>query len=507
MEGRRLAAGRNIDRPDFITLGGEPWVTYIRRQQQPTPMRSGTYDEELVRWKDGQQRTVMSGIVDRDSWRPRVDAAGIRYYMVDERLSEGAPPAGGLRVATLARATFANGEVLERIPDVLSINVDGGLRSWLYLAAVPGQRLPELRLRAVRGTERALGPSSGESQIVGEDRVYFVGGDDRMLTRLDGAEAPLEALRPRVTRFLLRDDERYAALAVADPGQIRTLVFNLETRQEMRLPGAATCCWLGFTGADFVYTETAVAGAPARMHSFNVQTGADRTLDLPAGLSDASSILARPGSDRSLFFDSHGRVAEFRQSDGRFRLLGFRPVGPRFTEDGAKLAYIDVDVIDPDPEGRLMLVDGDFDSPPRQLSPHGALVPQGGFFFLGRGAERLLVYWAHYGRNAADLYFGDDRTGESRVVASAISDVSVTPRTVFGIMRISGQDLVGELVNRDLVTGEEQVLAHRVSDVAVAGARLGVVIRDRVASSRDGLWATCFGPDEDSRRKCWDTPQ
>jgi hypothetical protein len=228
---------------------------------------------------------------------------------------------------------------------------------------------------------------------------------------------------------------------------------------------------------------------PGKMHAFDVETGADRVVLLPTGLADVSSVVERPHTDEALFGDSQGRLAVGPATDPAMsKVLDIRPVTPSFSEDGRHFIYLE-----PDPvvqgEGRLMVKDGDLFQPPRALSPEGALVPQGGYFFIADGMRRILVFWAHYGRNASDLYFSNHETGDHRVVANGISEVTVTARRVFGIVRVSEQDLVGELVNKDLNRDQEIVLAHSVADATVWGSRVAFVIRERVASKNDGLWA------------------
>jgi len=118
-----------------------------------------------------------------------------------------------------------------------------------------------------------------------------------------------------------------------------------------------------------------------------------------------------------------------------------------------------------------------------------SLVPPGGYFFIADAGRRILVFWAHFGRNASDLYFGNHLTGDLSIVADRISEVTVTARRVFGIVRVSEQDLVGELVNKDLIHNQEIVLAHSVADAAAWGQRVAFVVRERVDSPNDGLWA------------------
>jgi hypothetical protein len=272
-------------------------------------------------------------------------------------------------------------------------------------------------------------------------------------------------------------------------GKSVTLALEIATKKTRPLPGTTPCCWMGFEGTEFVYSETAVAGMPGKLHAFDVTTGADRVITLPNGLSDVSSVMAKPNSTQALYSDSQGRLALAPAGDpAAGRLLDLRPASPSFTDDGRRFLYIEPDTV-VQGEGRLMDIDGDFLEPPRPISPAGALVPQGGYFFIVEGTRRILVFWAHYGRNASDLYFANHDTGEQTVVAEGISEVTVTPRRVFGILRVSEQDLTGELVNKDLNRNEEIVLAHSVADATVWGTRVAFIIRERVPSRHDGLWA------------------
>jgi hypothetical protein len=260
-------------------------------------------------------------------------------------------------------------------------------------------------------------------------------------------------------------------------------------RRQRLLPGVNPCCWLGFSGTEFVYSDSAGAGIQGKMHAFDVVKGTDRVVTLPQGLADVSSIIGRPMSDDALFVDSQGRMAFVsNENPSAGKVLDIRPASPTFSEDGRYLVYVDQD---PDQmgEGRLMVQDGDFSQPPRLLSPPGSLVPPGGYFFITDGQRRILVYWAHFGRNASDLYFGNHESGESRIVAEGISEVTVTARRVFGIVRVSEQDLVGDLVNKDLIMNKETVLAHSVADATVWDKRVAFVIRERLGTANDGLWA------------------
>jgi len=109
-----------------------------------------------------------------------------------------------------------------------------------------------------------------------------------------------------------------------------------------------------------------------------------------------------------------------------------------------------------------------------------------------------VVFWAHYGLGASDLYFGNHETGEVVKVAEGISEVTVTQKRVLGIVRVSLQDVTGDLAQKDLTTGDEEVLAHSVSEMTIYGDHLAFVVRERKPTSpRNGLWATTLGARRD----------
>jgi hypothetical protein len=488
VDGRQLFKGRSVERPSFIAIDKVAHVLFLVRTAPAQPPRSAVHQQWLVNYETGATRLLVANVADRDSWRPQADKAGIRFVMVDERFVEGGSAVGvSTPVGTLVRLDLVKGEV-ERIPEVASFTVSDS--QFLFRTVAPGSRSPELWLRTVAGNDRSVGPSAGPAQLTGPDRLYFVGGEERVLSRITSADAPVEMIRKKVNRFQLRDDEQWAALQIVnDAGKSQAVVFDLTTKTERVLPGANPCCWRGFSGDEFLYSESALGSVPGRLHAFNVITGADRAVNLPAGLSDLSSIVTRPNSSEALFLDSQGRLAVVQVDDpSAGRVLDIRPVSPAYSDDGGHLIYVD-----PDPtamgEGRLMVQDADFTAPPRMLSPPGSLVPPGGYFFIADAGRRILVFWAHFGRNASDLYFGNHLTGDLSIVADRISEVTVTARRVFGIVRVSEQDLVGELVNKDLIHNQEIVLAHSVADATAWGQRVAFVVRERIDSPNDGLWA------------------
>jgi hypothetical protein len=392
-----------------------------------------------------------------------------------------------------------------------------------------------LRIRDATGKDHVIARNTSIAQFGGRGGFYFIEGDNRTLKRVRSWSSPVETLRTNVVRFDLTADERFAILGLLEAGKPKSVAFSVASRAERELPGQP-CCWLDFvelpatptfrvgrvlsTAAsgrrDFVevrtagappkvrrwafkYSETAQGGSPGKMHLFNLDTGEDQVTPLVAGLADVSGIIPRPNSDMSLLVDSQGHIALYQpsaeSSATAMRLLDLRPQAPRFTGDGKYLIYVEPETFAPAIEGRLMIQDGDFRAMPQVISPPGTSVRPGDFFFIG-GAESL-VFWARFGRNASDLYFANPETLSTRVVAEGIREVSVTSSRVVGIIRVSQQDLVGDLVQRSTATGEEQVLAYSVSalsvasvDPAIMASRVAFVVRERIGSKQDGLWAT-----------------
>jgi hypothetical protein len=488
--GRLLVAGRTIERASFEEVEGRPVLVYETRKANARPGLGGVTDVHVVPWEGGEARLVVADRSDTSGWSHRDDATGIRYFMLDERRN----PSGAGSLATLVRVSLTEG-VLERIPDVSSFSAMGAAR-FFYQRPIAGSPLRELHLRVPTGEDLVVGRPTGQVQFARDDRIYMIAGDDRTWQIWKGPGQPSEKLRAGVSRFLLRGDEGLAILVVSEMGRPQTVLFDMVTRKERKLPVQNPCCWLRFEGTTFVFGESAnpTAGAPARLHFFDTKSDEDRVLAMPEGLADVTAFGAsRPGHPNELFyFDSKRRIAVQRPgADPPIRLLPLQPLSQKFTSDGKWLVYIEPDADKPPagelPAGVLMAIDGDFSQPPRQLSPPGLLVTQNGFFFIG-GPDPL-VFWGHYGRGASDLFYANHETGAVKRAAQGISEVSVTSRHVFGIMRVSLQDLTGELVRKDVMTGEEQLIESSVMDFTVEEGRLAITVRERAASGRDGLWA------------------
>lgn len=486
--GRSLHRGRDIERPAFVVIDEQPWVQYDVRISAAVGRRGGVSDLWLVSWDEGVKRRLIENR--SDAWGIDQDSSGVRYVMVDETTVEttaGTPTP----VATLARVTMT-GEVLERIPGVASFSVYGD--RFFYRRPIAGEMMPALHLRE-GASDRMLGSSAGATQFAGAGGFYFLTGSDRTLSRVPSPGAEVQTLRNNVARFLLRFDERYAILTTSEASRPQTLVYDLQTRTEYPLPVSNPCCWIGFSsdGSEFIYSHTATGDAPVRLRFLNLATRTERVVDLPEGMADVTGILARPGAaGQGLYVDSQGRATlVMPDATPPLRVLPGRPVSPQYTDDGRYLLYVEPDGgATLSLEGRLMVQDADFTEAPRQISPTGALVPPGGFFFVRDDAGPVLVFWSRYGRrNSSDLFFANHETGERRMVSEGISQVTVTPKRVVGIVNISQQDLVGDLIQKNVATGEQRLIGRSVADLTIHGGRLAFLVRGRGASEWDGLWA------------------
>jgi hypothetical protein len=506
VDGRLLFAGPYLERPHFLPVEGAPWVMFDVRKARAELGRGGRLDTHLVRWEDGMDHLVLGDRAERPEWPIAVDHDGYYYYMTEERLAEGAL---ALAVGTLTRVGLLSG-VAEKIPDVTAYSFNGPATMFYYRVFVPGSPFQDFHLRDLEGTDRNLGQVSGSAQFFGDEGtvVYYVTGEERALMRVPGLVGEPKRLRNRVSRYTVRTDERYAIMSVSESNKVRTLVVDLQTLEERPLPVDNPCCWLSLIGDVFTFAESAKADTPAKLHRYNIVTQEDQVMVMPEGLRDVSFIMNRPGSNQALIFDSQRRFAVYRpDQEPKLELVALTPSAPAFSNDGRYLIYIEQDEKSPVTEisrvlaGKLLVQDADdFTRPPRLLSPRGSSVPISpqGYFFSG-GGPYTLVFWAHYGLGASDLYFCNHESGEVVKVAEGISEVTVTQKRVLGIVRVSLQDVTGDLAQKDLTTGEEDVLAHSVSEMTINGDRLAFVVRERRPSSpRNGLWAITLGARRDA---------
>lgn len=516
-EGVQLYAGQRVERITPIDLDGRSYLSFALRREPLRDDRGGRVDL-LVVPADGAQpaRVALAGRVDSPRF-PLIDIDGRQRHFWAMR-EERSYRHGGqtLLTGTLTRFDLVRG-VQEEIPLVMSYGLvrAGPLSGALWYqrpTAGAGAVDVEFVVRDLQGRVRVLRGVQGVPTFDASGVIYYFAGDDRVLHRLRGLDAPAEPLRAGVSRFLPAG--RYAILTVPDGERPATVVFDLETRGERRLPGERICCWTGLLGSGanlaFAYAEGAGGGQPARLWRVNLQTGEATSLDLPAGMADMVGELRRPGTSQRLYIDSRNTLALYdpeQPVEARFRLLDLRPANPRFIHGGRYFLYVEPIPGDLDNEGRLMIGPGDFSAPPRVLTPLGTkLSPAQRLFELvdDRGTPEpeddraLLVFWARFGRTASDLYFADLETLQVERKAEAIREVSVTPTTLLGIVRTSLQDLVGDLVFRDLRTGRENVIAHGVDNFNVlddeAGRRIAYYRRGRNPSSMDGIWVAPLEP-------------
>jgi hypothetical protein len=515
VDGRLLYPGTNIEHPEFVGLGGEPWVMFEVRQTRSTVAGGGpggSLAVHLVNWQDpGQHRLLLPSRAERAEW-PRVsDGAKALFYMTNER-----KPEQGLRlpVGTLLRVKLDAG-VIETIDDVLNYTVNPyNPNLFIYRKHRPDAAHAELHLRSVDGEDRNLGLLTGQVQFQGPDRperMYFIGGEDQVMTRVDGLTGELKALRSKVSRFLLHPSERFAIINVSDMGKARTVIFDLKTGAERPLPVENPSNWLELRGEVFVFSEAARGGQPTELHFFDTAPGGlDRKYLLPDSVHSVGSVMGRPPEYRdALIFPAPVTVFRPERPPGEeFEVTNLRPSAPGFTPDGRYLLYLEPEPPPPPPAvtkyptGKLFAQStADWTLPPRQLSPKGASVPIDPVGYRQRPGETVfpLLFWARYGLGGSDLYLSNYDTGEFVKVAEGIGAVSVGERHVLGVVRLS-QDLTGDLVFRDFVDGREQLVETGVADmhltyVAGLGDIVAFVVRERrPASRRNGLWAAILEP-------------
>ena len=523
-EGHKLFAGRDIGSVGFVSIDGAAWVAFNRRKAPATPTKGTVSDLWIASWDGTQQRLVIADRSDR--WGgvmagPTNDTKSL-FTMVDERQVTSGGAGGGQveSVGTLVRidphfqpnVTFDN---------VSTFTLDGNFDNRLLFRQVPADNeTPGLFLWDGQNQLR-LGDVATVSlldmQIADSGMAYFVLGSDRVLSRLGALTDTVQDLHANVSRFLLRNDEQYAVLSLSDAGTSTTVVFDVQAGRDIPLARPNPCCWLGFADPNqFTYAQSASAGAPAEYHTLDLVSGIDTTLVLPAPLVDLATRMGRPQTDEVLYLDNQGHGVFFGPDQQVRRIVQqfgtdqpLRMLSPQFTLDGQYLIYIDPQPrtdAEPDPHGPLMVQDSGLLQPPRQLSTPGmtVLARDVPFFISGpttdAGASVILVFWAHIVRDSSDLYFADYETGALKVVASAIGSVSVDAQHIFGTVNVSAQDETGDLVVKDVDDNGGRTIAQAVTegtqwyDPNTQRSLLAYVVRGRVSSDHDGLWATTLAP-------------
>jgi len=502
VDGIQVFQGRRIETLSEVRISDQRWLELRIRRTFPNAGLPGTLDLVLVPLDGGTPgtpRLIGEGFI--DSPRPRHAGGGVYWGLRDpalQRLPDRQVPVGTLVAVTVEGAVLREEPAVASwsnfSPEVLLLN-RYEVSSGDLVATV---ELPDGRTRQFRNLR--LGP-----RFI-DDQIYFI-DEDEVFFRIADFSASREALRTDVSRITfgpgnLRDD--FAVMTVAQPQGRATVLFDLDERSEVRLPGSRICCWLPFEGRTFVYAEGRSAQGPARLNRYHLTDGTHTVEDLPEGLSDATRFVFRPNSNERLVEDSTGRFALLQPgSDPPSRLLDVSPLGPRYSRDGSFVLYVEKDPDATENEGRLIKASADF-STREVLSPTGTILRPGNYFTVPLGGDtedvtddrELVVFWARFGRAGSDLYFFDPADGQTRFIASAIRNVSVTPSRIFGILRTSQQDLTGDLVERSLPTGDERVFAHSVETYGVLGGDpesgegdlLVFVVRNRAPTAQDGVW-------------------
>ena len=532
--GVHLFHGQHLASPGFMRLGDETMVRFVDRIAAATATQAAVSDLWITSFDGTRQRKFVANW--SDYWGEQGPFnAGDRYYMVDERL---VPTKGGLaRTATLLRLGPTLDEELrldgvwayQRITVPMSALYDQpqpgqtcpGFPSLqsdcpqliFERPAIPGQSYPTLYLWD-GANEIPIGGESGSLQIqtTGTGRIYFILDDQHTLVRLLRPQNTLELLRAGVSRFMLSGDEHYVALVVTDDGKTKNVVRDLTTGAEIPLARPNPTGWDGFGGGTFSYSQSAIATSLAERHTLNLATGEDTFYTLPSPLVDLTGALDRPGSDERLLLDSlkHGVFTGKGDFVARRTLAG-PLLTPSFAPDGRYLIYVSPTaptLYDTTVKGSLMFQDADqVDLPASMVSPPGLVVSaQNGasYFFTDGDAGKVLAFWAHLGRASSDLYFADYAGGglptDLRLIAKSILSVSISAHTLFGVLDMSQQDGVGNLVYRDIDKGVDTLYSTAVSEAAeLGGSDLSTsysayIVRGRADSDRSGLWLTTLAP-------------
>jgi hypothetical protein len=529
--GSHLFHGLNLDSPSFMQVGPDLFVRFRERIASGTSEKGGVYHLWISSFDGTIQRKVVTNWSDR--W-PELGSAGGRYYMVEERsIPSGA---GKAVVGTWLRL----GPTLDeeaRIEEVSSASPFSAPLSWVVDSPQPGQwclgfpgrhdecpqalfeRPPPVGSGAATlylwdgANQIPIGQGAGgfQTQMMGDGSIYCILGDQRILSRFIRPANKLDSLRANVSTFQVRWDQRYVALSVTDDNKSRTVIRDLQSGAEVVPARPNPSGWSGFDGNKFKYTQNATSTAPAELHELNLDNGEDTFVTLPPPLINQVAAIARPNSDETLRIDSNGRGVFTGQNDyiGRRTIMGPLLV-PNFPskDDGSFLIYVEraaSTLYDPNPAGALMFQDAELAQPPVMVSPPGLLLGvtyQVPYFFTGGG--QVLAFWAHFGRAASDLYFADYQPGvlptNLRLIARSIMSVSVSSHNLFGIVNVSQQDDVGDLVYRDLDLGTETRYAQAVAEADEhAGSDLSTSwtvynVRGRADSDRSGIWITTLAP-------------
>ena len=491
--GQQLFAGRDIENMSFLTIADRPYVFFETRISLPTATKSGLMDMWVVPL-DGAApaKRFFEGRVEGDWGLIGLGGDPPQFWVArNERAVVVAQRT--VRLTDAVRVDV-NGNVLEQVPDVFQFRrqADG----LVFQRPRPnGAGLAYHYRNTKTGIERVLYDLTGGITFSGEG-FYYVGGADLTLYWVPNLNASAEPLRSGVTRTRFLGDN-LAIMTVPENGKPVDVLFDLSRKTERKLPGARICCWLDLAANRDVwrYAESRNGMVPAIYHEYNYRTGAHQERALPASLVDLIRMEPRPQSTATLLFDSAGNLAmDDPARDPRAFPIPLRAPAPRFSDDGKFLLYVRPTSQVPSPEGPLFIQDSDFAAPERQLSPVGTTLMLGSFFTIEEPEPPLVVLWARFGKGASDLYFADLKSTAVSRVAESIRDVSVTRERIVGIVRTSLQDLVGDLVIKDLVAGTETIVGRSVDSYILTDDRtrkvlqMVYILRTRKSAGVEGLW-------------------
>jgi hypothetical protein len=540
-----LFHGDRIESPGFIQVGDQPMVRFEDRKSFASTTVGGVSDLWVTSFDGTSQRKVVTNR--SDYWGEQSNSSN-RYFMVDEHIV--ASGAGTVRAASLVRLGSTLDEEF-RLDGIARYSIVNVSLDALYEHPVSGQTCPGFpnltsacpQLFYERPMEAGqtyptlmlwdganhlpLGEDTGSFQIqTAGKNAYFLLDSQHVLTRFRRPAYALDSLRGNVVSFSISGDEHYVALTVNDDNKSKTVVRDLVTGAEIPLARPNPSSWGGFSGSTFTYSQNATSSALAEVHALNLQTGEDKVQTLPSPLVNLVQSLERcskdsnnkvindrcQGSDERLLLDNVGHGVFTGENDLVARRTLTGPlITPSFTSDGKYLVYVspsELTLYDTTTQGTLMFQDADLTTQaPTMVSPSGLLLnAQNGasYFFTDGDKGSLLVFWAHLGRASSDLYFADYQTGALptglRLIAKSILSVSISAHSLFGIVNMSQQDGVGDLVYRNIDKGVDTVYAHGVSDSAERGGAdlstsyAAYVVRGRADSDRSGLWLTTLAP-------------
>jgi hypothetical protein len=536
--GHLLFHGDHLESPRFIAVGNQSMVRFEDRTAYATTTQGGVSDVWITSFAGTSQRKVVANR--SDYWPEQAYGAGDSYedyFMVDEHAVASAT--GEVRAATLVRlgSTLEEDFRLEGISRYMRVSVPLGAlydnppsgrtcpgfptlqddcpQLFYERPTQPGQKYPTLMLwDGINHLPLGADAGSFQIQLVGKN-TYFLLDDQHVLTRFDRPRYALDSLRGNVFSFMVSGDEHYVALTVNDDNKSKTVIRNLQTGAERTPARPNPSGWGGFSGNTFYYSQNATSSAPAELHTFNLDTGEDTFQVLPSPLVNLSGVIDRPpdGSDERLLLDSLGHGVFTGKNDlVARRTLAGPLILPSFTPDGKYLLYIvpaAPTLYDTSVQGPLMAQNPDLTAElPVMVSPSGLLLNTQNsgppYFFTAGDNGPLLVFWAHLGRASSDLYFADYPGGSLptglRLIAKSIFSVSISAHSLFGILNVSQQDSVGDLVYMDLDKGVQTLYAHAVSDATeLGGSDLSTsysayIVRGRADSDRSGLWLTTLAP-------------